>query len=163
MTNYQNRKINFAVIGCGHIGMRHAEMIRRNEEAALLGICDIRPKNELNLKGVEDIPFFSTPEEMLKAIPEIDVVNVCTPNGLHAEHSLKALEHHKHVVCEKPMAITKADCEHIIYKALQVSRTDFWGNAKQVFTTIGLAERSGGAEIYGRRIPGTIKLLLESR
>lgn len=125
MTNYQNRPINFAVIGCGHIGMRHAEMIRRNEESQLLGICDIRPKSELNLKGAEDIPFYHTPEEMLKALPEIDVVNVCTPNGLHAEHSLKALEFHKHVVCEKPMAITKADCEKIIYKALQVSRTVF--------------------------------------
>ncbi len=125
MTNYQNRKIKFAVAGCGHIGMRHAEMIRRNPESELVGICDIRPKHELNLKGAEDIPFFSSAEEMLKALPEIDVVNVCTPNGLHAELSLKALEYHKHVVCEKPMAITKADCERIIYKALQVSRTVF--------------------------------------
>ncbi|MBL7924254.1 MAG: Gfo/Idh/MocA family oxidoreductase [Bacteroidia bacterium] len=125
MNNYQDRKIRFAVIGCGHIGLRHAEMIRRNEESELLALCDVRPAEEINLKGMEDIPFFNSPEEMLRAVPGIDVVNVCTPNGLHAEHSLKALEHHKHVVCEKPMAISKADCERIIYKALQVSRTVF--------------------------------------
>ena len=125
MTNYQHRNIKFAVIGCGHIGMRHAEMIQRNPEAELVALCDIRPAAELPRKGAESVPFFNTPEEMFAACPDIDVVNVCTPNGLHAEHSLKALENHKHVVCEKPMAITKADCEKIIYKALQVSRTVF--------------------------------------
>jgi predicted dehydrogenase len=105
--------------------MRHAEMIQRNPEAELVALCDIRPAAELARKGAESVPFFNTPEEMFAAFPDIDVVNVCTPNGLHAEHSLKALENHKHVVCEKPMAITKADCEKIIYKALQVSRTVF--------------------------------------
>lgn len=125
MSNYENKKIKFAVIGSGHIGKRHAEMIRRNDEAELVGLCDIRPKSECGLDAFEGVPFFNSAEEMLKAIPEIDVVNVCSPNGLHAEHSLVALANHKHVVCEKPMAITKADCEKIIYKALQVSRNVF--------------------------------------
>lgn len=125
MTNYDNRKIRFAVIGCGHIGLRHAEMIRRNPESELAGLCDIRPKEEINLAGMEDVPFFQSADEMLQKIEDIDVINVCTPNGLHAAHCLKALEHRKHVVCEKPMAITKADCEKVIYKALQVSRTVF--------------------------------------
>lgn len=44
MSNYQDKKIKFAVIGCGHIGMRHAEMIRRNEESELVAICDVLPK-----------------------------------------------------------------------------------------------------------------------
>lgn len=125
MNNYQERKIKFAVIGCGHIGKRHAEMIRRNNEAELLALCDIRPSENLGLGEFSGVPFFHSPEEMLNKIQDIDVVNVCTPNGLHAEHSLIALEHLKHVVCEKPMAITKADCEKVIYKALQVSRTVF--------------------------------------
>jgi predicted dehydrogenase len=125
MTNYENRKIKFAVIGSGHIGKRHAEMIRRNPEAELVGMCDIRSKDLLSMNEFEGVPFFNSADEMLASINDIDVVNVCSPNGLHAEHSLKALEHKMHVVCEKPMAITKADCEKIIYKALQVSRTVF--------------------------------------
>ena len=125
MSNYQDKKIKFAVIGCGHIGMRHAEMIRRNEESELVAICDVLPKNDLKLGESSDTPFYLSPEEMLVAHPEIDVVNVCSPNGLHAKHSLIALENRKHIVCEKPMALTKADCEKIIYKALQVSRTVF--------------------------------------
>ena len=125
MSNYQDKKIKFAVIGCGHIGMRHAEMIRRNEESELVAICDVLPKNDLKLGESSDTLFYLSPEEMLVAHPEIDVVNVCSPNGLHAKHSLIALENRKHIVCEKPMALTKADCEKIIYKALQVSRTVF--------------------------------------
>lgn len=125
MTNYDNRKINFAVAGSGHIGKRHAEMIRRNPEAQLLGMCDILPASSLGLKEYSDVPFFNSATEMLAALPDVDVVCVCSPNGLHAEHSLLALENRKHVVCEKPMAITKADCEKIIYKALQVSRHVF--------------------------------------
>ena len=125
MTNYHDRSIKFAVIGCGHIGKRHAEMLQRNPESELVALCDVRPAAELGLKDFENTPFYNSPEAMFSAHPDIDVVNICTPNGLHAEHSLLALGHQKHVVCEKPMAITKQDCEKIIYKALQVSRNVF--------------------------------------
>ncbi len=123
--NYQDKKIKFAVAGSGHIGKRHAEMIRRNVEAELVAMCDVRDKSSLKLMEFTDVPFFSSVDEMLDAGLDIDVVSVCTPNGLHASHSIKALEHHMHVVCEKPMAITKADCEKVIYKALQVHRNVF--------------------------------------
>ena len=115
--------IKIAVVGGGHIGKRHAEMIRRNPEAKLVAMCDILPKENLAL--ADDVPFFSSIDEMLDSGIEIDVVNVCTPNGLHATHCLKALEQKKHVVVEKPMALTVADCEQIIFKALQVSRHVF--------------------------------------
>ena len=70
-------------------------------------------------------PYFSSAKEMLAAGIETDVVSICSPNGLHAEHSLLALEHGKHIVCEKPMALSKADCESIIYKALQMHKNVF--------------------------------------
>jgi UDP-N-acetyl-2-amino-2-deoxyglucuronate dehydrogenase len=123
--NYQDRKIKFAVAGSGHIGKRHAEMIRRNVEAELVGMCDIRSRDLLKLDEFSDVPFFSSIDEMLTKVTDADVISICTPNGLHAEHSIKSLEHLKHVVCEKPMAITKADCEKVIYKALQVHRNVF--------------------------------------
>ncbi|MEO8086472.1 MAG: Gfo/Idh/MocA family oxidoreductase [Bacteroidota bacterium] len=116
-------KIKIAVIGCGHIGKRHAEMIRRNPEAELVAVCDILPKEKLGLN--DDVPFFSSVGELFSSGIAVDVVNVCTPNGLHAEHCLVALEHKKHVVVEKPMALTVAACEKIIFKALQVSRHVF--------------------------------------
>lgn len=117
-------KIKFAVIGCGHIGKRHAEMISRNEDSQLVALCDVLPKEKLGIDQY-NVPFFSSPEEMLGSGTEIDVVSVCTPNGLHAPQALKALEAKKHVVCEKPMALTKHDCEDVLHKALQVHRQVF--------------------------------------
>jgi len=116
--------IKFAIIGCGHIGKRHAEMIERNPEAELVAFCDVLPKERLGLDKYK-VPFFNSAEEMLSSGIEFDVVNICSPNGLHATHALMALEHKNNVVCEKPMALTKADCEAIIFKALQVHKNIF--------------------------------------
>jgi UDP-N-acetyl-2-amino-2-deoxyglucuronate dehydrogenase len=117
-------KIKFAVIGQGHIGKRHAEMIRRNAEAELIAVCDISSKEQLGLTELKE-KYYNSIDELLNAHPEIEVVNICTPNGLHAQHSLAALEAAKHVVCEKPMALNKADCEAMIHKALQIHKTVF--------------------------------------
>ncbi|MCD6067880.1 MAG: oxidoreductase [Bacteroidetes bacterium] len=117
-------KIKFAVIGQGHIGKRHAEMVRRNEDCELIAVCDIVPKEKIGLEGLQE-NYYTSVDELLKAHPEVEVVNVCTPNGLHAEHSLKALAAGKNVVVEKPMALSKADCEKIIYEALHQHKTVF--------------------------------------
>ena len=119
-----NKKIKFAVVGAGHIGKRHAEMIKREDEAELIALVDIRSQKECAAEDF-DVPFFSSIEELLDSALNIDVVNICTPNGLHAAQSLKALEHKKHVVCEKPMGLSKDNCEKIIFKALEVSRQVF--------------------------------------
>jgi len=117
-------KIRFVIFGAGHIGKRHAEMIRREPEAELIAMIDVR--------SIEDcaavdfgVPFFSNFEELLASGLEFDVVNVCTPNGLHASQSLAALEAGKHVVCEKPMGLSKDNCEKVIFKSLQKSKNVF--------------------------------------
>lgn len=117
-------KIKFAVIGAGHIGKRHAEMIRREEEAELVAMVDVRSKEECGAQDF-DVPFFSSIEDLLNSGIEFDVANVCTPNGFHASQSLQVLEAKRHVVCEKPMALSKKDCEDVIFKSLQVSKHVF--------------------------------------
>ena len=119
-----SKTIKFAVVGAGHIGKRHAEMIKREDEAELAALVDVRSQKECAAEDF-DVPFFSSIEELLDSALNIDVVNICTPNGLHAAQSLKALEHKKHVVCEKPMGLSKDNCEKIIFKALEVSRQVF--------------------------------------
>jgi UDP-N-acetyl-2-amino-2-deoxyglucuronate dehydrogenase len=118
------KKIKFAVVGCGHIGKRHAEMIIRHAEAELVALCDTQAREKLGLENY-NLPFFNQMEDLLKSDIEFDVVAIATPNGYHAEHALLALENKKHIVIEKPMALTKADCEKIIFKSLQVSRQVF--------------------------------------
>ena len=117
-------KVKFAVIGQGHIGKRHAEMVRRNEACELVAVCDVLDKEALGLSNL-DVPIYTSHQAMLEAHPEIEVINVCSPNGFHGEHAMAALEKGKHIVCEKPMALHKQDCESIIYKALQMHRQVF--------------------------------------
>jgi len=117
-------KIKFAVIGQGHIGKRHAEMLRRNPDTELIAVCDVLSEDKLGLNDLKE-KFYSSVDQLLSAHPEVEVVNVCTPNGLHAEHALKSLDANKHVVLEKPMALRRQDCEQIISKALQKHRQVF--------------------------------------
>ena len=90
-------KVRFAVIGAGHIGKRHAEMIMRNPDAELVAISDILPAEKLGLENYP-VPYFNSVEALFNSGLEFDVVNVCSPNGLHASHSILALENKKHIV-----------------------------------------------------------------
>jgi len=119
-----NTKIKFAVVGAGHIGKRHAEMVSRDEESELVAMVDVRSKEECDATRFE-VPFFKTMDELLASGLDFDVVNICTPNGLHAEQAIKSLENKKHVVCEKPMGLSKDNCEKVIFKSLQMSKNVF--------------------------------------
>ena len=118
-------KIKFAVIGCGHIGKRHAEMIYRNENCELVALVDVKSPESLGIEAYNDIPFFNSIEDLLTSGIEVDVINIATPNGFHFQHAKQALEAKKHIVIEKPMALNKADAENIIYKALHVHKQVF--------------------------------------
>ena len=119
-----DKRIRFAVVGCGHIGKRHAEMITRDEKAELVALCDIRPKEELGVEAYP-VPFAKNLEELLKIASDVDVINICVPNGLHAEMAIKAIEAGHHVVIEKPMALTLADAERVIYTSLRYRKQVF--------------------------------------
>lgn len=93
----------FAIIGCGRIAHRHAENIKR--VGGLTAVCDIeKEKANAFAKQYQSLPYYSI-DDLLENEKAIDVIVVCTPNGLHAEHSIKSLQGGKHVLCEKPMCI----------------------------------------------------------
>lgn len=118
------RKIKFAVMGCGHIGKRHAEMVVRNEEAELVALIDVKEKSLLGIDSYQ-VPFFKSLEDFLNSGIEVEVINVATPNGFHAEQGLKILDAGKHLVIEKPMSLTKRDSENLIFKGLQKHKQVF--------------------------------------
>jgi UDP-N-acetyl-2-amino-2-deoxyglucuronate dehydrogenase len=117
-------KIKFAVIGCGHIGKRHATMIQQHNDAQLVALCDIRDPEILGIAPF-DVPFFNTIESLLASPIEFDAVCIASPNGFHENQALQALSANKHIIIEKPMALTRSGCERIIYKALQRNRQVF--------------------------------------
>lgn len=123
----EDKKVKFAIVGCGHIGKRHAEMASRNAEAELVALCDIADQTSLGIERF-DVPFFASIDELLSSDIEIDVLNICTPNGVHSEQAEKALDKGIHIVVEKPIGLSKAKCENVIFKALR--------NHKHVFAVM---------------------------
>ena len=119
-----DRKIKFAVIGCGHIGKRHAEMVSRNNEAELVALVDVKKKQELGIENY-NVPIFTSLRELIDSGIEVDVINIATPNGFHAEQALEALEAKKHIVVEKPMALKRLDAEKVIFTALHKHKQVF--------------------------------------
>ena len=119
-----DNKIKFAVVGCGHIGKRHAEMINRNEESELVALIDVKDKSILGIESYH-VPLFKDLGDFLVSGIEVDVINVATPNGFHAEQGMQILEAGKHLVIEKPMSLTKQDAEQLIFKGLQKHKQVF--------------------------------------
>lgn len=112
----------FAIIGCGRIAPRHAENILKVGE--LVAVCDTDKEKADAFAEQYAVKAYYSIDDLLKSKTDIDVVSVCTPNGFHAEHAIKALQARKHVLCEKPMCITSvaawqmADTAHFFRKKL---------------------------------------------
>jgi len=107
-------KIKVGVIGCGKIAqVRHIPEYMANKDAQLYGLFDNNYERASLLAEQYGAKAYETMEDLL-ADPEIDAVSVCVPNFLHADISIKALEAGKHVLCEKPMAVTLEDCMKMV-------------------------------------------------
>ena len=116
-------KIKFAIVGCGRIAQRHAEHI--NTYGILSAVCDVVPERAHTLADKYKARAYANIEELLFAEKGIDVVSICSPNGLHASHAIKALKAGFHVLCEKPMAISVHDCGEMIKAAEKANRRLF--------------------------------------
>jgi predicted dehydrogenase len=117
-------KIKFGIIGFGYIGKRHCNVIKVNNSCELVAICDINENSILNHQ-FDGEKFYTSASKMILDNPDIDVICVCTPNGLHAEHSLLALRNSKHVVIEKPIALNVKNAEQILEASIKMDRKVF--------------------------------------
>lgn len=102
------KTVNFAILGCGKIGTRHAEKLKNIDYVRLAAVCDIIPAKAQDLAEKHVCRPYSDINELVKD-PSIDFVNICTPSGLHAEHTITCLKAGKNVLCEKPMALKTVD------------------------------------------------------
>lgn len=102
------QKIRFAIIGCGQIAQRHATHAQNYGE--LTAVCDTVPQRADALAEMHAARAYYAIEELLTKETTVDVIVICTPNGLHAKHTIQSLSAGFHVLVEKPMAIKVADC-----------------------------------------------------
>jgi len=115
--------LQFAIIGCGRIGQRHAGHIR--SIGVLAAVCDIDKSKAEDLGKKYNANIYTSIEDLLTSEKDLDLIAVCTPNGLHAEHSIKALRAGIHVLCEKPMALSVKECGEMIKTAEKANKRLF--------------------------------------
>ncbi len=108
------KKLNFGIIGCGRIAYKHAEAIKKNEKANLLCVCDIIEERATEYKDKYGAEAHFTDYRKMLEYSGLDVVNICTPSGMHAEMGIAAAKAGKHVIVEKPMALSLKDADDLI-------------------------------------------------
>lgn len=107
--------LSFGLVGCGRIAKRHAELLGLGEIAGarLAAVCDIVPEKANAFGERFSVPAFSDMDEMARSV-EIDVFVVLTESGRHAEHVINLAKYGKHIMVEKPMALTLTDADAMI-------------------------------------------------
>ena len=130
------------IIGCGKIAqVRHIPEYAENKDARLVGFYDINQDRAAALAAKHGGTAYATVEELL-ANPEIDAVSICAANFAHAELTIAALKAGKHVLCEKPMAITLEECETMVEEAKKNNK----------FLMIGHNQRLAKAHSVARKL-----------
>ncbi|GAB4557738.1 MAG: Gfo/Idh/MocA family oxidoreductase [Anaerolineae bacterium] len=113
--------VGFAIVGCGVIGRSHARFLQDVPGARLIAVADVIPERARDLAEAFGCDWYSSTEELLKR-DDVEVVDVCTISGLHADVAIPALEAGKHVIVEKPLEITVERCNEIIAAAEKAGR-----------------------------------------
>lgn len=102
-----------ALVGCGRISRNHFEALRKVDGLELTAVCDIVPERAQAASEQEGVACFTSYEEMLQRA-DVDVVSICTPSGLHPTHGTMAARAGKHVITEKPMAISLGQADELV-------------------------------------------------
>ncbi|HLO99285.1 MAG TPA: Gfo/Idh/MocA family oxidoreductase [Fimbriimonas sp.] len=99
------KTVRYGILGCGNISRTHAQGIQGSEGAELVAVCDVVPDKASKLGQELGVPSFDKFEELLA---EVDALTIALPSGDHVEYTIRAAQAGKHILSEKPLAITVA-------------------------------------------------------
>lgn len=119
----EKENLRFGLVGCGHIGERHASLI--SALGQLVIVCDIEHTKAQVFSEKYQCKMVTSYREMIENADQLDIMVVCTPNWLHAPQSIEALDCGLHVICEKPMALNVSDANQMI-EAAQRNQKILW-------------------------------------
>lgn len=100
-------KLKIAILGYGHIGKKHAEMVTQNEACELVALID--PEFETEAGKSISVPIFFTLNDFLKSRLKADIVAICTPNGFHNSQGIQLVNNGIHVIIEKPITLNSIE------------------------------------------------------
>ena len=145
-----DRKIKFALIGCGRISSRHFDAIgEHNDNSELIAVCDTNKETLEKTQSQYNVPGFDSLEQLLNET-EVDVISICTPSGLHPEQVILSAKAGRHIVTEKPMATKLADGKHMVTVADEEGVHLFVVKQNRLNPTLQLLKQAVNKHRFGR-------------
>ena len=145
-----------ALVGVGGISGAHIPAWEDMENAELVALCDIRPERTESFAETKHI--YTDFEEMLEK-EEFDILDICLPTYLHADYAVKAMEHGKHVICEKPISMNKEDVDRV-YSTAEKNNVKFMvAHVLRFWPEYELLKEIFDTKKYGKLLSGTMTRL----
>lgn len=155
----QETMLRFALVGCGRISVRHAQLLGTGmiDGAELAAVCDIDLQKAETTGRKHDVPFFTDMHEMMRSV-EPDVAVILTESGNHARHVMALTSYGKHLIVEKPMALTLEDADAMI-KACDLAGVRLFVVKQNRFNVPVLRLREAmEAGRFGKLVMGTVRV-----
>jgi UDP-N-acetyl-2-amino-2-deoxyglucuronate dehydrogenase len=153
------KMLRFGLVGCGRIAKRHSELLGNAQigGARLAAVCDLVKENAKEMSKLFSVPSFSDMHEMMRKA-DLDVVVVLTESGKHAEHVLALADYGKHIVVEKPMALTLDDADAMIRACDKAGIKLFVVKQNRFNVPVVKARQALEAGRFGKLVLGTVRV-----
>lgn len=153
-----DRRIRFALVGCGRISANHIEALKKHaDRAELVGVCDVDPQSMQRARERTGASAFTSLPEMLGAT-DADVIVLATPSGLHAEQAIQIAAAGRHVITEKPMATRWSDGQRMVAACDAAGVRLFVVKQNRLNGTLQLLKKAVDKERFGRIYLATINV-----
>ncbi len=145
----ESRSFRVALVGCGRISNNHFDAFSRIDGLDLVSVCDIVESRAREVGDKWGVPAFTSLERMLAEVPS-DVLVIATPSGLHPQHGIIAARAGRHVVSEKPMAISLASADELVKACDEAGVHLFVVKQNRLNSTVQLVKRALDKGRFGR-------------
>lgn len=151
--------LKFGLVGCGRIAKRHSELLGHNQidHASLVAVCDIDEEKAKKIGEQFNVPYYTDMDEMMQK-ESIDVVSVLTESGYHAKHVINLAKYGKHIVVEKPMALTLDDADAMIRACDENSCKLFVVKQNRFNVPVVKLREAMDEKRFGKLVLGTIRV-----
>ena len=153
--------LGFALMGCGKIAKKYAENLSTGKipRGRLVAVCDIDVQRAANYGEKYNVPFYADVHHMMEAEDaNIDLVAVLTPSGQHPKHTIELVQYGKHIVVEKPMALTLADASAMIDTCDKAGIKLFVVKQNRCNTPVKKLRKAVEEGLFGKMVMGTVRV-----
>jgi len=151
--------LKIALIGCGRIAKKHSELLGNNyiKGAKLVSVCDIDISKAEKISKEFNVPYYTDMHEMLTS-EELDILVILTPSGLHATHTIEIAKYGKHIIVEKPMALTLEDADSMINSCIENGIRLFVIKQNRYNLPVQKLKEAIDGNRFGKLVLGTVRV-----